>query len=222
MTAIVVVNEITGTEAVQVYTVKDDGANNSRYYTADDKESSLTTNPIPIPNDVDAGLSGSYWKTHCLNVTLAPTTYIENVRFYIGWDTTPVTQWTLGTNGDHIICISSVSVADAQVYTNGMASSQYDQADGTEGTCGYFLSGNTDRAYDHTFYSGCTNGHYVSSWNFSSQATSMMVYSGQINHNGSSNSVGHSWCVVTQVLVGSGATQGAKTDVTATWVYDEV
>jgi len=54
-----------------------------------------------------------------------------------------------------------------------------------------------------------------------------MVQSGQVQHahgggSASSNSLGRTWCVATQVLVGSGATQGAKSDVTATWVYDEV
>ena len=218
MVATVIIEEITGAFGSETFTEKNTDSN-SRYYTADSHLSGSTSNPIPIPNDTDGGLSGSYWKTHLLSVTSEADVRIENVRFYVGWTSPPSSQWTLGPDGDHIIGVSSASVSDCKIFTQGFPSSQYDQAEGVEGSFGYFLSGNVDGTKDHTYYSGCSNGHYESTWNFSSQATAMMVYSGQVKDNTTGRLSG---CIVTQVLVGSGATQGEKADVTATWVYDEV
>jgi len=224
MVAEVQVEEITGAFGSETFTLKDDTeVNNSRYYTADNHSATATTNPVPIPNEVVGGVSGSYWKTHCLNVTGAPSVRIENIRFYVGWDTHPSSQWLLcagNTEGDHVIGVSSASDADCRILTQGFPSSSYDQATGTESVCGDFISG--AGSVNHTYYNGCTNGHIKSTALFSTQTNALMVYSGTKTRNGSSNCVGRSWAVCTQVLVASGATQGEKDPVTATWVYDEV
>jgi hypothetical protein len=53
---------------------------------------------------------------------------------------------------------------------------------------------------------------------FDNQTNALMVQSGQVV----GAATGRSWCIATQVLVGSGATQGEKADKTATFVYSEV
>lgn len=218
MVATVQIEEVTGDAGSKVYTVKstNEGVDSSRYYTSDASGAALTTNPIPIPNDTGGGVSGSYWKTHCLNVTSAPDVRIENIRFYVGWTSHPSSQWTLGYGGDHVIGVSSSTIADCRIYSQGFSGDLYDQATGTEGTCGDFISG--AGSVNHTFYAACTDGHTESLWAFSSQAGALLVQSGQAI----GATTGRLYHIVTQVLVASGATQGEKADVTATWVYDEV
>jgi hypothetical protein len=231
LVATVQIEELTGGSdgTAGTYTVKNT-VTTSRYFTADSDSASATTNPIPIPNDVGAGRSGSYWKTHLLNIVSKPDVRIENIRYYVQWTTHPSSQWTLcGNNilGDHVIGVSSASIADAKLHSNGLPSSQYDIATGTVGVCGDFISGNhlyynIGGICPHSYLGGAT-----STWNFKTQATAMMVQSGQVSHaqaggSPSGNSVGRTYAVVTQVIVASGAIQGEKADVTATWVYDEV
>ena len=57
----------------------------------------------------------------------------------------------------------------------------------------------------------------VSITNFNSPDNAYMVQSGNVV----GASTGRSYCIVTQVIVGSGATQGEKADKTATFVYSE-
>lgn len=208
MVATVVIKEITGPEGSPTYTTKDDGSNPSRYYTADLADSASTSYPIPIP---DTGTNRSYWKTHFLDITSAPDTYIKNVKYYQTWSTSPNADWALGTNGDLVVGISSSTVTDARILTQGFPTSSYDQATGTQGTTGDGI------ASTHSYYSSLPNGQEVSITNFDSQDNALMVQSGQVV----GNSTGESYCVVTQVIVGVGATQGSKADKTATWVYDE-
>ena len=95
--------------------------------TADASDSSLTTNPIPIPTALH-GLSGSYWVTHCLNVTVAPDTYIRNIKYYQTWDDGSCADWDLSGSGwanpsrlrpGLYIGISSQTVAAAQALASG-------------------------------------------------------------------------------------------------------
>jgi hypothetical protein len=218
MVAGVRIEEITGDAGSPTITTKstNEGVDSSRYYTSDASGAALTTNPIPIPNDTGGGVSGSYWKTHRLYVYDAPSVRIENVRFYVGWTSHPSSQWALGYGGDHIIGVSSSTITDCRLYSQGFFGNSYDQATGTEGTCGDFISG--AGSVNHTYYAACTNGHTESLWAFSSQTGALMVQSGQAIGAGT----GPLYYIVTQVLVASGATQGEKDDVTATWVYDEV
>ncbi len=227
MVATVIVKEITGDAASQVYTTKTtDTDYTSRYYTADDPSATSTANPVPIPNVVNDGFSGSYWKTHCLHVSVAPSVRIENIRYYVGWTTHPSSQWTLCANnslGDHIIGVSSATLSLARTDSQGFWSGSYDQANGVETEFGYFISGNTVGGNDHTYYAACTNGHYESTYNFNTQSDAIMVYSGQWSGGSPTPArTGYTPCICTQVIVASGATQGSKTPVTATWVYDEV
>lgn len=219
MAASVQVEEVTGAFGSEHFEVKNATGDTSRYYTTDSYSSDATTNPIPIPNDTDQGVSGSYWKTHLLNVTSTPSEYIENIRYYVSWTSHPSSQWSLGYGGDHIIGVSSSTADDCRIHSQGFPSSQYDQAEGAEGEFGYFMSGGTG---PHSYYDGCTNGHYKSTWAFSSQGGALMVQSGMAIDATSGDTTGRTWCIATQVLVASGAVQESKTPVTATFVYDEV
>lgn len=226
MTATVHVEQISGTFP-GTYKWKDNSGtekSGTRYQTSDQWDGSLTTYPIPIPT-VDQGASGSYWTTHCLNITVAPSTYIKNLRYYQTWTTSPRADWTLGSSNTRTpglyIGISSNSIADARILTQGFHSGSYVQATGTEGTCGTLISAATT---GYGFYSGTSAGQPRASGgmipidNFSDVSTSFMVQSGQVV----GASTGRSYCIATQVIVGSGATQGEKADKTATFVYSEV
>ena len=217
MAATVQVEQITSTAGSETFTYKDT-TSGTRYYTSDSAVKDATTNPIPVPT-VNDGYSGSYWVTHCVNVTAAPTTYIKNLRYYQTWSDSPYVDWTLGTNGDLVIGISSNTVSDAQTFTQGFTSGSYDQATGTAGTFGNWISGST--ATSHSYYSGLSaplSGGATTIANFDSTDNAYMVQSGQVV----GAATGRSFCIVTQVLVGSGATQGEKSDKVATFVFSEV
>jgi len=226
MTATVIIEQIYNT-APGTFIYKDNSGtekSGSRYMTTDNFDGSLTTHPIPIPT-ADNGISGSYWITHCIDCTVAPDTYLKNLRYYQTWSVDPVTDWSLGSsvaNAGRIgpglyIGISSATVADAKILTQGFPSGSYEQAAGNEGTSGYYIS-NSANGYD--YYTNCSapaSGGMVSITHFDSLGNAFMVQSGQIV----GASTGRSYCIVTQVLVGSGATAGEKADKTATFVYSE-
>ena len=221
MTATVVIEQITGSSP-GTYHVRDSNPTAShsgtRYMTSDQYDSALNTYPIPVPTN-NNGVSGSYWVTHLLHITQAPDNYIKNVRYYISdWSNSSWQDWSLGTSSKMhpglYIGISSSSISNAKTFTQGFPSSQYVQATGVEGSFGYFISSN------HTYYhgiAGAISGGMTLVDDFDSLDNAYMVHSGQVV----GNSTGYSNCIVTQVLVGSGATAGNKTDKTATFVYTE-
>ena len=97
MAATVIIEQVTGA-APGAFHARDsnDVADKSgtRYMTSDQYDSSLTTYPIPIPTAAN-GISGSYWVTHCLNKTVAPDTYIKDVKYYQTWTNSPCADWNL-------------------------------------------------------------------------------------------------------------------------------
>lgn len=204
----------------------------TRYMTYDDgSDSSITGYPIPIPTNAN-GLSGSYWVTHCLNKTVAPDTYIKDIKYYQTWTTSPCADWSLSGSGwagvklkpGLYIGVSSQTAAacrNTSSGSQGFLSGNYSQATGVESVYGNVISGTSG----HPYYSGGTttaaSGGMVSILNFNTLANAICVQSGNVYNNASSNSVGRTRCIVTQVLVGSGATAGNKADKTATWVYSE-
>jgi len=207
MVATVTIKEITGPSGSQSYTLKNTSIV-SRYYTADVADSGSTAYPIPVPT---TGTRPSYWKSVCLDCTSGPDTYIKNVRYYQTWNTSPNSDWSLGTSGDLVVGVSSSSVGDCRVLTQGCPQDKYTQAIGNQGTSGNLIEA------DHWYYSNCA-GKKSSITNFDSLANALMVVSGQWL---GQNATGKSYIVVTQVIVGSGATQGLKASKTATFVYDE-
>jgi len=218
MAAIVIVEEMTGPTASPIFTFKDT-TTGSRYYTADESGSSLTTYPIPIPTN-DGGVSGSYWKTHLINVTSAPSQWIKNIRYYQTWSSSPKADWNLGSSNTWpaglYIGVSSATLEDCKSLTQGFHSGSYARASGTQGTCGYLISGN------HSYYANIAtamSGGWCPIDAFDSVSNAYMVYSGTAIY---APTTSRCYCIVTQVLVGSGATQGEKADRTATYVYSEV
>ena len=222
MAATVQIEQITGASP-GTYTYKDNSGiakSGTRYMTSDQWDGSLTSYPIPIPTKYN-GYSGSYWVTHCINVVSAPSTYIKDLRYYQTWSTSPKVDWSLGDSNacspDVYIGISSSTISDARTKTNGFPSSQYQQATGVEGAFGYLISSAT---HGHSYYINAANpvsGGMVSITNFNSPDNAYMVQAGNVV----GASTGRSYCIVTQVIVGSGATQGEKADKTATFVYSE-
>jgi len=208
----------------------------TRYMTYDDgSDSSITTYPIPIPTATN-GASGSYWVTHCLNCTVAPDTYIKNVKYYQTWTSSPCADWDLsgaGWAGTGIkpglyIGISSQTIVAARNYISGgqgFPSSNYIQAGGGQGVYGYLISGYARSGWNgaHLYYSGANrdgapaSGGMVSILNFNNLSNAYIVQSGNMV----GAATGRSHCIVTQCLVGSGATAGNKTDKTATFSYTE-
>ena len=197
----------------------------TRYMTYDDgSDSSITTYPIPIPTAAN-GLSGSYWVTHCLNCTVAPDTYLKDLKYYQTWTSSPCDDWNLsgaGWAGDKLkpglyIGVSSATIANAKIHTQGFPSGSYDQADGTQGVYGYPISTATN---GHSFYLGCSapaSGGMVSIAHFDNLSNAYMVQSGQVV----GPTIGRSYCIATQVLVGSGATAGNKNDRVSTLSFTE-
>jgi len=230
MTATVVIEQVTGAAPGGFHT-RDSNAvaskSGTRYMTSDQYDSSLTTYPIPIPTNAD-GISGSYWVTHCLNCTVAPDTYIKNVKYYQTWTTSPLIDWHLGSGAKDgnirpglWIGISSDSIANAKVLTQGFPSGNYVQATGTEGTFGYYITGHAALgANNMEFYSGCSaplSGGMVPIDHFDSLSNAYVVQSGQAL----GAATGRTYCIITQVVVGSGAVAGNKADKTATFSYTE-
>jgi len=210
MVATVKIVEVTGSEASPTFTEKSTAAGSgSRYCTTDTADINTAANyPIPIP---DSGTNRSYWKSHCLDITSGPATYIKNVKYYQTWSNDPATDWSLGSGGDLIVGVSSSSVTDCRTLSQGCPLANYDQATGTEGQTGDPLE------TTHSYYSA-TPGKYMSITNFNSSDNALMVQAGEVVGSGET---GKSYLVVTQLIVGSGATPGPKPDVTATFVYEE-
>jgi hypothetical protein len=225
MVATVIVEQIVGAAPGDYYYKDNANAKSgTRYMTSDQWNGTLTTYPIPIPTALN-GISGSYWVTHCINCTVAPDTYLKDLRYYQTWTTDPKTDWKLGSGQKAgelkpglYIGVSSASVANAKIYTQGFPSSSYEQATGSEGTFGYYISAATNGL---TWYNALTDsaasGGMISITNFDSLANAFMVQSGQIV----GAATGRSFCIATQVIVGSGAAAGDKADKTATFVFSE-
>lgn len=226
MAATVSVEQVTGTAGSRTYTTKSTALNQvTRYYTTDSFAPSSANYPIPIPTAAD-GLSGSYWVTHCLNCTATGgMSYIKDVKWYITIAGATIgADWSLtgggakGHRGDLVIGVSSSTLAKMRASSSqGISSSAYVQATGTQGSFGYFISSDTN---GHTYYKACagSGGGMVSTKHFNSLANALMVQSG----NALVGTTGRTHFIVTQVLVASGATQGDKTDKTATFVYSEI
>jgi len=224
--ATVVIQQMTGT-APGTFATRDsepvaDGAG-TRYMTLDSSDSSLTTHPIPIPTN-DGGVSGSYWVTHCIYCTVAPDTYLKDLRYYQGdWSVGSKSDWTLGSSNTLpaglYIGISSSTLADARLNSQGFISGNYDQADGVVKVHGYTLSSNTNghTVYKYSAIPNALSGGMMIIDKFDTLGNAYMVQSGQII----GAATGRSYCIVTQVQVGSGAAAGNKSDKTATFVYSE-
>lgn len=194
MVAEVSVVEINGAAGTPTYTtISGAGVSITARYCTTDSYNPGMDNPIPIPS-TSAYLNRSYWKTHCLEIQ-GTFTQVNNIRFYPEQDL----GWTVGPDG-----FVSYGIDAGGDY--GMPSGNYEQATGTLGKSG-------DALTDHTWVD--STGNLYTDF----EALSTM----EVDADGNTNDTHFfSNCVLTQVVVDSGATSGTMSDKLYTWVYDEI
>ena len=170
-------------------------------YAAMDSYNPGLSNPCVVPS---ADLNYSYWKTH--NVAFSGDfTQISNIRWYTSGNVKK--NWALGTDGGLFVAVKSTG-------DNGCPIASYDQAAGVQGTSGYPID---DVTNGHDYYKSGSSNHavpvnadtYVS-------ASTLLVDSGPYTTAASCK------CVVTQVVIGTDATQGDKASESLTFRYDEI
>jgi hypothetical protein len=178
------------------------GGVRTRYCSADIAASANigTSYPVEIPS---AGYNYSYWKTDFLKFASWDDTRVYNIRYYGDG-----TQFDGETGLTVWIGISSATA------NNGMPSSNYTQATGTQGSTGdpFWLKGGF-------YYSSIRGNGNTCSGNLNSYTSDspLWVQSGNTND---IEGNGYSWGVVHQVQVGSTATNGIKSPETRTWKYN--
>jgi hypothetical protein len=158
--------------------------------------------PCVVPT---SNLNRSYWKSHRIAWT-GIGTKISQVRWYTSGNVAK--NWATGTNGGLFVCIKSAGTS------MGCPTGNYDQATGTPGETGDNVD---DVTVGHAYYKSGTSNHnvpvnadtYVS-------ATPLLVDDTEYTTNT------HSYHVVTQVVLGTDATQGDKPSETFTFRYNEV
>lgn len=193
--------EWTGPEASPtIWTVSSNTVANTARYCSADVSQPGTTYPIPVP---DSGYNYSYWKTHFPVFTLeSGDSEIRDLKFY-GPDSLPA-DWTGITVW--------IAISGNNSFFNGLPSSQYDQATGTEGTTGNPF---WDTTNGHAYYKGfspCSGN--ITTYTSSSP---LWLYSGTLISG--SGVTDYGWGIVTQAQVSSSATHGTKTAFTGTFVY---
>lgn len=183
--------------------------NVGRFCTADISNSSNigTTYPIVVPT-AGGGYGGSdynysYHKTHFLKFSSFDDTEIKNIRWY-----------TDGTNFDTGITVwVGISGTTAN---NGMPSSNYLRASGTQGTTGNpFWT-------KPTFYYSSIRGQGVqcsANANNYTSAAPLWVQSGASNK---IEAAGYSWGVIEQLQAGTTATSGKKSPEQRTFKYNVI
>lgn len=162
-----------------------------RFKTADNATID-TNNPIPIPA---AGTKYSYWKQIYLHCGAAPSTKVDNVKFY--------------TDGGGFGTGITVKVGDETPTKTNALNTGYEVATGTPGDTGdemvaahALLTGSTDV---FTYTSGSPKSVDIS------EAGSIIDVIGETTD-----------YLVLQMEVGSTASPGNLTDETFTYRYDEV
>jgi len=192
MAATVAVEELNGAESPGPTATE---ITSARFCTADTYNPGLNY-PIPIP---DSGFNYSYWKSHRIKFT-GTFTQINNIRWYCDG----TIGWTLGTNGE-----VRVGVRDSG--DNGCPDSDYQQADGTQGTTGHPIEDSTN---GHAYYKSQTDKvknveNYTSSNPLVVDTTDY-------------TSEGHSKHIVLQCRVANDATHGQQSSEQLTWIWDEI
>ena len=163
---------------------------------ADGDDAADTTNPIPI---AASGLSYSFWKHICLDITGGTFTQIDNVLFWCDGSI----DWDMGTGG-------SVQVGQRDAGDHGCPTASYEQATG-DGTDGYDIADDTN---GHDYFKDQTAD--VANVEDYTSGGKMTVDSGA--HTIAENTKG----VVIQVIIDDDATQGEQANETLTWSYDEI
>lgn len=162
-----------------------------RFKTADDATIDQV-NPIPIPA---AGTKYSYWKQIYLKCAVAPSTKVDNVKFY--------------TDGVGFGTGITVKVGDQLPVKTSISDAGYEVATGTPGDTGDEMV---------AAHAGLTTSSDVfTKTSGSPLSVTIGEASNQIDAIGETTNY-----VVLQMEVGTTASPGDLTDETFTWQYDEI
>lgn len=154
--------------------------------------------PCVVPT---SGNNYSYWKHHRIAWT-GIGTQISNIRWYTPGNV--ASTWQLGTGGQLMVGLRDSG-------DHGCPTANYQQATGTQGTTGHYIK---DATNGHAYYNSqaATPGNADNYTSASPLTVDTTVYT----DNGASKSV------VTQVNLATDATQGDKSNITFTFLYDEI
>lgn len=165
---------------------------NLRFKTADN--ATIDANhPIPIPT---SGTNYSYWKQIYLKCTGAPTTQVDNIRFYSDGSS------GFGTG-------VALKVGDETPVKNSGASTGYEVATGTAGSTGDEMV---------AAHAGLTGSASVFSYTSASPLTVSISESGNII-NATNETTNY---IILQMEVADTASPGSLSAETLTFMYDEV
>lgn len=171
------------------------GPPNLRFKTADDATID-TNNPLPVPS---SGTTYSYWKQVYLFCSTAPSTQIDNVKFY----TDGSSNW-----GASVACY----IGTAFPTKNSGSDAGYDVATGTGGTSG-----------DPAWYGGSAHGDitYVADVFDYTSGSSLDVSISETSNiiDAASETTNY---IVLQMEVLSSASAGDLANETFTFRYDEI
>lgn len=191
--ATVLIKRITGASGSQ--TLNDITSGTTRLNTADTVADG-TANPTQVPA---AGTDYSFWASIRLVCSVAPTTGINNIRWY-----------TDGTNSLGTGVGLNVSTVTG---TNGTTTTNYTRATGTAGVTGLEMGANYG------------NGITAPANAFSSTSAAPLTVTGTFTTgvDTAANSAAGSFAdwVVLQLTVGTTASAGVTTTETITYVWDE-
>jgi len=177
----------------------------ARYCTTDSATPGQTY-PIPIPEG--PGHNPSYWKSHFLFISgqhegSIDYTYVSSIRWYCDGD---LFNWG-STAASGVVLVLDAS-GDGSEY--GVASSNYDQADGTQGTSGNKLTAHT------AWNSASSNAEDAAAL-----GSAFTVDARKIEPDDDTG-IKYSKLLVHQAWVGASAASGGPDPETFTWVWDEV
>jgi hypothetical protein len=192
MAATVLIKRVTGASGV---TLNDITSGTTRLNTAD-VVADGTANPVQIPA---AGTNYSFWASIRLVCSVAPTTGINNLKWYT--DGTDSLGTGVGLN------VSTVTG------TNGSTSTNYTIASGTAGVTGLEMGA----SYGHSITSP------VNAFGYTVSAPLALGGSFTTGVDTAANSAAGSFAdwVVLQITVGTTASAGVTASETITYVWDE-
>lgn len=170
----------------------------TRLQTKDQWAPTDTSYPVPIPA---SGFKYSFWIHVYLEITVAPSTKIDNIRFY----SDGAIGWNYGTGGELRRGARDSGDQGAPMDT------EYDVATGTDGDTGDTIEDGTN---GHDYY----NGQSTPTADVANDTEGSPATIDSTEH----TTTGKCKAVVLQVKIASDATQGEQTDETLTFKYDEI
>jgi hypothetical protein len=162
-----------------------------KFKTADDATID-NNNPIPVP---DAGTNYSYWKQIYLKCTVAPSSQIDNVKWY--------------TDGGDFGTGITVKAGTETPTRNSGANATYEVATGTPGSTG------NEMVAAHAYLTGSSDAFAYTSG--SPKSISISEAGSLINAINETTNY-----LILQAEVGTTASAGSPSNETVTWKWDEI